>query len=296
MEIGVPQIGPLCPDNIGDLCDTNPTVLDGHFHTPGVLKVAPVCITGGPFFDTDGDGWCDISEVGLGASPGNSASTPEALSVPTTCSDFADNDLDGLKDLDLDGLLPDLSDPGCQLPNHDIRWQGPGLTGAAAVCDPPLNSPTTAGYTVLLRNNGPLSTENVQFSIYIEPKLGYNLSGLASVTGVGGGAIVTNAAFINIDGDKDVEWLTMGTVSIGPGPIKVVPFQVTYQCGPGPAGPNTDEYLVLVDVCHADDIAPLGVQPLRGACAGSPSSDGGQDRVNVSNDATRSTVVDDQSR
>jgi len=70
-----------------------------------------------------------------------------------------------------------------------------------------------------------------------------------------------------------------------------VHFNVTYPaCGGGPNATAVD-YNVNVDLCHANDVAPLGVNPLFGACAGGPS-DGGQDRNN-GNDGVVTRSVDD---
>jgi hypothetical protein len=49
--------------------------------------------------DTDNDGFSDVQESTLGSDPLNAASTPEHISLPVTCTDGSDNDLDGLPDL-----------------------------------------------------------------------------------------------------------------------------------------------------------------------------------------------------
>jgi len=59
--------------------------------------------------DSDGDTFPDDQELSLGSDPLNAASTPEHISLPWTCTDGIDNDLDSLPDLldcdtDSDGI------------------------------------------------------------------------------------------------------------------------------------------------------------------------------------------------
>jgi hypothetical protein len=59
--------------------------------------------------DSDGDTFPDGQELSLGSDPLNAASTPEHISLPWTCTDGIDNDLDSLPDLldcdtDSDGI------------------------------------------------------------------------------------------------------------------------------------------------------------------------------------------------
>lgn len=111
-----PKGGPRS-DQIGDDCDSNPTVADGAFRT--LLKSMPKCIGG---TDTDSDGFCNSDETTWGSSTTSSASTPEhpalVFNMPLTnagsggttsnpgqvgepyqvCNDGVDNDQDGLTD------------------------------------------------------------------------------------------------------------------------------------------------------------------------------------------------------
>jgi len=87
-----------------------------------------------------------------------------------------------------------------------------------------------------------------------------------------------------------VEWLTKVNVPVKQSPATTtVHFEVLYpatpQATPGsnPCVPGNTDFVLTVDVCHGNDVAPLGVGPLNGNCAGAAASDGGQDR-NSSND------------
>jgi len=276
---GPPVDGGPASDGIGDSCDLNPTVADGHFHT--ALKLAPTCVG---LADSDGDGWCDASEAFLGSNPASSTSTPESLQVPGTCSDAKDNDGDG---------SADLNDSGCQLPQHDLSIKK--LNGGTQICNPS----NTVDY-VLILNNNQATDENAEISIYLDsqpsyvpgpgpfPAPGKSAGSVTSVTG----ATVTASGPLNIDGDADVEWLTKATVVVKGGTASTtVHFNVTYPaCGSGPNATAVD-YVVSADMCHANDIAPLGVAPLFGNCAGGPA-DGGQD-ANSGNDGVVTRSVDD---
>jgi hypothetical protein len=77
-------------DGMGDACDPQPTVANGHFHTN--WKLVPKCIGA---TDTDGDGFCDSTETTLGSCSANpctgytgagcpncaASSTPEDVSL-----------------------------------------------------------------------------------------------------------------------------------------------------------------------------------------------------------------------
>jgi hypothetical protein len=282
-EVGQqPVDGGPASDSIGDDCDLNLQVPDGHFHT--ALLTAPTCVIGGPFADGDGDGWCDIEELGIG---GSTNGTPEALAVPGTCSDGADNDLDG---------NADLNDSGCQLPAHDLSIKK--VNGATLTCNPS----NTNGYNMNLNNSQAVS-ENGEISIYLDsqppfvppagpaPAAGKSAGSVSNVSG----ATVTQSGPINIDGDVDVEWLTKATVVVNNAPSSTtVHFNVTYPaCGGGPNVTPVD-YTIAIDLCHANDVAPLGVGPLNGACAGG-AADGGQD-ANTGNDGVVTRSVDDISK
>jgi hypothetical protein len=274
-EVGQqPVDGGPASDSIGDSCDLNPTVPDGHFHS--ALKISPVCVIGGPFSDGDGDGWCDATEFGIG---GTTAGTPESLLVPGSCSDGADNDLGG---------GADLADTKCQLTMHDLSIKN--LTGPTAT---PCNA-NTKTYRLTLNSNQP-GNESGQISLYLDSQPSYvppagpvslpgNQKSAGSVAGSVSGATVTQSGPINIDGDADVEWLMKATVTIAPGNTStVVSFKVAYPPVSPCTGLGTTDFTITADLCHSTDIAPLGVGPLNGACAGAASSDGGQDR-NSAND------------
>ena len=270
-EVGQqPVDGGPASDSIGDDCDLNLAVPDGHFHS--ALKLAPVCVG---TTDSDGDGWCDATETALGSNPAVATSTPEALAVPGSCSDGADNDLD---------LTTDLADTGCQLnPQHDLAIKT-------------LNSPTVAcaggpvGYNLLLSNAVGNAADSGEISIYLDSQPSYvpgpgpspapGKSAGSVVAGSVTGATVTQSGQINIDGDADVEWLTKATVNLKAWPATTtVQFTVDYPAAPCVTG-NTD-FILQADLCHGNDIAPLGVAPLNGACAGAATSDGHQDRNNA---------------
>jgi len=109
---------------------------------------------GCPETDADSDGFLDDQEVSLGSDPLNDASTPEHISLPWTCTDGIDNDLDTLPDLfdcdtdadgtanyfdtcpfraeDMDGYQ---DDDGC--PDADNDMDG--------ICDPGLTSYACSG-------------------------------------------------------------------------------------------------------------------------------------------------------
>jgi len=55
--------------------------------------------------DDDNDGFSGTLETGMGSSDGDPAATPEHWTLPGTCEDGVDNDLDG---------LVDAADPGCE--------------------------------------------------------------------------------------------------------------------------------------------------------------------------------------
>lgn len=53
-------------DGIGDPCDANPTVADGHYHVKCCSEPISIGVT-----DTDGDGWGDTTEANLGSCAAN---------------------------------------------------------------------------------------------------------------------------------------------------------------------------------------------------------------------------------
>jgi hypothetical protein len=290
---GTPVDGGPASDGIGDVCDLNPTVADGHFHT--ALKSAPTCVG---LADSDTDGWCDLSEGGLGSNPASSMSTPEALAVPGSCSDGADNDIDGNTDLN-DGAGGPAAPTGCQLPAHDVAIKKVN-SDHTTVCSG-ANATTQVKFNVILQNNGPAASENVELGITLDSVPSYIPTGAppyapsksaGSVTGLGKGTI-TAAGALNVDGDADVEWLTKVSVP-GVNMGSSNPVHVTVNFPACAAGPDSEpvDYRVSIDVCHAGDIEPLGLFGA-GACGG--ASDGGQDR-NTGNDAPVSRDINDGSR
>ncbi|MDO8614358.1 MAG: thrombospondin type 3 repeat-containing protein [Dehalococcoidia bacterium] len=76
-------------------------------------------------YDADDDGFDDFWESEVGSDPDNALSTPEHAWMPESCSDGADNDLDGASDMADDGCnfdsdedaVPDLSDNCPYSPN-----------------------------------------------------------------------------------------------------------------------------------------------------------------------------------
>ena len=93
--------------------------------------------------------------------------------------------------------------------------------------------------------------------------------------------------------ERHVEWLAKISVpSVNMGSSN--PVNITVNFPACAAGPNTNpvDYTATIDVCHAGDIAPLGLFGA-GACGG--ASDGGQDR-NTGNDAPVTRTIDDGSR
>lgn len=79
--------------------------------------------TGDACEDSDGDGFTDFDEVGLGSDPNNPASTPEVFWIGSSCADSIDNDGDGATDAadvgcrDIPVPLP--LPPGAPLPADD---------------------------------------------------------------------------------------------------------------------------------------------------------------------------------
>jgi hypothetical protein len=94
-------------DGIGDGCDPNPNVPDGHFHEE-VIE-APISIVGPAPGDSDGDGTSDDYELLVDSNPSDANSRPEH-GVAGTCSDGLDNDEDGWSDL---------ADTGCGFADSD---------------------------------------------------------------------------------------------------------------------------------------------------------------------------------
>ncbi|TMF03948.1 MAG: hypothetical protein E6I38_13330 [Chloroflexi bacterium] len=282
-EVGQqPVDGGPASDSIGDVCDLglHAVVPDGHFHS--ALKLAPVCVG---TTDTDGDGWCDGTEAALGSNPAMAASTPEALAVPGSCSDGADNDGDG---------STDLNDTGCQLPSHDLSIKKLNQVTTVVPC-----AGGTANFNLLINNSPAGAADNAEIGIYLDSQPSYvpgtgaaqrtapdSKSAGSVVAGSVAGATVTQSGMINVDGDSDVEWLTKAVVSVKHSPATTtVQFSVNFPASSCTSGPD---FMLTVDLCHGNDIAPLGVAPLNGNCAGAASSDGGQDRNSANDIVTKS--------
>ena len=94
-------------DSLGNACDPdddNDTVLDDIDNCPLASNADQTDADGDALGDAcdsddDNDGFTDVQENSLGSDPLNPSSTPEHISLPSTCTDGTDNDLDGLPDL-----------------------------------------------------------------------------------------------------------------------------------------------------------------------------------------------------
>ena len=156
-EVGQqPVDGGPASDSIGDVCDLglHALVADGHSHS--ALKLAPVCVG---TTDTDGDGWCDGTEAALGSNPAMAASTPEALAVPGSCSDGADNDGDA---------ATDLNDTGCQLAMHDLSIKKLNQVTTVVPC-----AGGTANFNLLINNSLAGAADNAEIGIYLDSQPSY---------------------------------------------------------------------------------------------------------------------------
>jgi len=150
-------------DAMGDECDPNPNLSDGPYLAVAIIDA--ICIT--PGVDSDGDGYCDATEIALGQAGDetNAGSTPEhdmvhppfplarngaatvapaTDGVPTACSDGVDND----GDTNTDG-----ADSGCGSPN-DGDQDGLGDTTGTYIDNCPGNDalPLTASVNVANHN------------------------------------------------------------------------------------------------------------------------------------------------
>jgi len=283
-------------DATGDACDVNPNVPDGHFHQP--LLISAKCITGGGNNDSDGDGYCDATEAGLGSNPALPGSTPENLAFPTVCSDGVDNDGD---------TNTDLADSGCQKTQHEIAIKK--IVGDPTTCSASQPNPK-GNYLLHVKNNGPSSSETVEVGILIDaqpvaanptgtifPPVPSHRSAATGVTILNSGATITSSGPINIDGDIDLEWLTKAVVTgIGSGTTVVI-IKVDYPGCLLNGNANATDYLVSTDICHFSnsDVAPLGLFGAADCDGPSPNPDDGGQDANNSNDGPVNVAVDDQS-
>ena len=292
-------------DGIGDACDPSPSP-DGHNHDPFVLGAVCIGLTDGDA--GGGDGYCDADEVALGSDPTDPDSTPEDISglapgllgLGKVCSDGLDNDKNG---------LIDLADPKCQLPPHDIEIKArPGLVGSRNVnsCESPLKV-----YTFKVRNNES-TTESAELAVLIDPLSGSGTAHVIEIFGSSdaGSAVVSTdlgaGGQINSDTgndgnvatDLEPEGFGRATLSLVAGDTLAVHVRVEYDPAPFPPPcPGIDttpfDFAMSIDICHSGDPPPLGLFAV-GACPG--STDGGQDRVTRTNDATLTKLINDRSR
>ena len=320
LELAAPPIdgGPTF-DMSGDACDVNPTVNDGHFHSSKL--VSAICITSGSVADADGDGWCDGKETSLGSDKDVATSTPEDLSILSSCSDGIDNDKDGgdgggplSTDLGISPPAPAgaTADSGCLETEHDLEAT---IDDAATVIFDPENSCMSTNetnargnalYKIKIEEEIPDGSEAKPLLIgFLINPLGAsgptvkstNFVAITSATGglaalgpgsqvidVQGATVVADGP-MNIDGDVDVERLTLMERTGEKTVELIVNFEDFNTCVDEVAGVDTvvDDYELTVDVCLEGDPAPLGLimlptfgPGLPGDC-GTASADGDQD-------------------
>ena len=137
-------------DGLGDACDPdddNDGVEDGIDNCPLVANTDQTDTDGDGLGnacdpDVDGDGFDNATETALGSDPFNAASTPEHYTLPATCTDGLDNDLDGFVDaldlscqVDTDGdTIPNVDD-NCPLVANTDQKNTDG-DGQGDACDP----------------------------------------------------------------------------------------------------------------------------------------------------------------
>ncbi len=73
-----PEDGGPHDDGIGDVCDPNPTKVDGHYHVE--VAFDPYCVTASMATDdTDADGWCNADETAFGSNTALNTSIPQTI-------------------------------------------------------------------------------------------------------------------------------------------------------------------------------------------------------------------------
>ncbi len=297
-------------DGDGTINDGCPATGSGGFVSDGAIGGA-ACLNG-----TDDD--FDDTGIQLGATlfidlfgffgdindgcPG--VSIPEDLSVRGTCDNGKDDDGDS---------LTDLNDPGCKLPNHNIRLTP--LKGDKKICFG--GSPSNEG-SFQVQIIAPSGGELAEVGVLVDSVIGTTPDPVVDVTSVGpvvtaitaitGSTTVDNftGRALNVDGDTDLEYEARAHVDFGTTPVARLQIDVTFpDCTSEGANDSAFDYVVAVDVCHGDDISPMAL------FAGSTpdtcralvdvegdtllDADGGQDR-SFSNDAPQTRNVDDESK
>lgn len=281
------DIGPRT-DNMGDACDPNPSISDGHAHRD--FGLGPVCIGG---TDDDGDGWCFSDDP----DDDDAALQTEDIAFERTCTDGIDNDDDGDTDLD---------DTACQLPDHDA-CSFRRISGSRDVS----NGQSNSAQIVIKNNTDDPDVCKVAFLIDttsggLADGCGVTITGLVSDGLVAG---TDEVGFINHDSggypsvqlaplhtpatDLELEAFATADIAINGHAASPVKILTTYSCTGTPAEGPAD-FTISVDLCHLGDVT-LGLFgplfPLGDDC-GLIGSDGGQDRVNQGNDATQTKNVD----
>ncbi|MEE8519052.1 MAG: hypothetical protein V3S98_08000 [Dehalococcoidia bacterium] len=270
------------------LCDPNPLVSDGHAHRD--FGQGPVCIGG---TDTDGDGWCGNAGAVLDPDDSDASEQVEDIAFPWTCADGVDND-------PVNSPGTDLFDSKCQLPNHDLRWAAPIILG-----DPTPPNFSTKPYMVGVITGGDTARIGFLINTTSQGLIDGCTATITSLDVLGSGSIVAGTdeiGFINHDSggypgppggfltlaqDLELEAFATAEVTPGPGGFVMVRIEVFWGCLVVTGGPP-DDFTIEVDVCHPAD-PNLGLFPPLfplGDDCGLTGADGGQDRLNTSNDAT----------
>ncbi len=274
------NIGPDT-DAIGDACDPNPLVSDGHAHRN--FGKGPVCVGG---TDADGDGWCASDDP----DDGDASKQVEDIAFDGTCADGADNDGDGDTDLD---------DTDCQLPVHDLELKK--IKGSRDVVCGQSNSyqvnvknltsdPETFKIAFLFDAIGTAATDGTSVTItaLVSDGLLAGTDEVGFINHDSGGYPAAQTAPIGTPAtDMELEAFATADITVNGNANRPVKVEVTWSCT-DPTLPTAGiaDYSVSVDICHLGDptLGLLGpLFPLGDDC-GLVGSDGGQDR-NTLNDA-----------